>query len=112
MGTDQSLPPDARTSDIQVERGEIAAAIGKYREGAAALRKNAGWSTIADAGLVGGNGGFPSLVQFGRGCADLDRCNLVIAERIEGQAKKLQAYIDRTEAINAEHGDSLRQATA
>lgn len=113
MGIDQSLPPDvSQTTDLHVEREAIRTAIKQYQDGAARLRRDARWGSIANTALIGGNRSFSSVVQFRQGCADLDRCNLAIADRMDEQAKKLQAYMDQTEHINAQHGDGLRQATA
>ena len=47
----------------------------------------------------------PKIEQFMKGCEDLHRCNLVVADRIERQAIELQRHLDEADRSNTDHGD-------
>lgn len=110
MATDQSLPPapDANPT-LLTRRAEIRAAIEQMHAEVARLRKAEPWGAIAGGGLLGGNGSFPSYLQFAKGCEDLHRANLVVADRIERQAIELQRHIDEADRSNTDHGGQLRR---
>jgi len=110
MATDQSVPPAPDSNPtLLAQRAEMQAAIKEMHAEVARLRKAKPWGAIAGGGLIGGNGSFPSYVQFMKGCEDLHRCNLVVADRIERQAIELKRHLDEADRSNTDHGDRLRR---